>query len=234
MRFNRLSKFLFATGGAVLLMASSAGAHSGHTATFSASSYALNANANYTSSVTFGSVEVDSMTIDLSPGIKLAHDDNFGNELASNPDDEAQIGSGTAKASWSFLFCGVSTVNITVSFEEDMTGAPAGAVAHYQAVAAGVGTYDIWAIEQNDASDNYKLTLDLNQIWTCSSASQPADANVSLTINGNATGGVVSQNPSATGCYGAKTTFIEVGGTSHDATAGRNFTAGTTCTPTTF
>lgn len=229
MRFNRLSKVLFATGGALMLMTNGAGAHSGHTVTFSSSSYALNANANITSGVTFGSVEVDTMTIDVPAGIKLAHDDQFGNELASNPDDEAQIGTGTAKASWTFLLCGVSTVNLTASFEEDMTGAPAGAVAHYQVVAASVGTYDVWAIEQNDAADDYKLTIDLDQLWTCSSASQPSDANVSLTINGTATGGVVSQNPSATGCYTTNVSFVEVGGTNHSGSAGRNYTAGTTC-----
>lgn len=230
MRFNRLSKFLFATGGALVLMTNGAGAHSGHTVTFSSSSYALNANANITSGVTFGSVEVDTMTIDVPAGIKLAHSDTSGtNELASNPNDEAQLGTGTARASWSFLFCGVANVNLTASFEEDMTGAPAGAVAHYQVVAASVGTYDVWAIEENDANDDYKLTIDLNQIWTCSSASQPADANVSLTINGTATGGVVAQNPSTSGCYTATVSFVEVGGTNHSGSAGRNYTAGTSC-----
>lgn len=229
MRFKHLTKLLFAVVGIVMLTANGAGAHSGHTVTFSSSSYALNANANVTSGVTFGSVEVESMVIDLPAGVKLAHDDNKGNELASNPDDEAQIGSGTAKASWSFLFCGVGTVNLTVSFEEDMTGAPAGAVAHYQVVAASVGTYDVWAIEENDANDDYKLTTTLNPLWTCSSASQPSDANMSLTINGTATGGVVQQNPSSTGCYTSTVTFIEVGGTSHSGSAGRNYTAGTSC-----
>lgn len=229
MRFKRLTKLLFATVGVLLLTADGASAHSGHTVTFSSSTYALNANATITSGVTFGSVEVDTMTIDIPAGIKLAHDDQHGNELASNPDDEANLGSGTAKASWSFLFCGVTTVNLSVSFEEDMTGAPAGAVAHYQVVAASVGTYDVWAIEENDANDDYKLTIDLDQLWTCSSSSQPSDANVSLTINGTATGGVVSQNPSATGCYTSTVTFIQVGGTSHSGSAGRNYTAGTSC-----
>lgn len=229
MRFTRLGRFLFATISAVLLMASSAEAHSGHTVTFSASSYALNANATTTSTTTFGSVEVDTMETDLPAGMKLAHADTKGNELASNPNDDAQIGSGTAKASWSFLFCGVGTVNLTVYFEEDMTGAPANAVAHYRIVAASVGTYDAWAIEQNDATDDYKLTVDLNQIWTCSSASQPSDANVSLTINGTATGGIVQQNPSSTGCYTVTVNFVEVGGTTHSGSAGRNYTAGTSC-----
>jgi hypothetical protein len=229
MRFKRLTKLLFATASVLFLTADGAHGHAGHTVTFSSSSYALNANANITSGVTFGAVEVDTLTIDVPAGIKLAHDDQFGNELASNPDDEASIGSGTAKASWSFLFCGVGTVNLSASFEEDMTGAPANAVAHYQIVAASVGTYDVWAIEENDANDDYKLTVDLNQIWTCSSASQPSDANTQLTINGTATGGVVAQNPSATGCYSSTVTFIEVGGTSHSGSAGRNYTAGTSC-----
>lgn len=227
MRLKRLSKLLFATGGALMLVAGPAGAHSGHTVTFTATDYTLDANAGFTSSIVFGANEVDTMEVDLPAGVKLAHDDQHGNELASNPNDDAWIGSGSAKAAFVFSLCGTTTVGLDVYFEEDMTGAPANAVAHYRIVASSVGTYHGWAIEQNDSTNDYKITIDLDQTWTCSS--QPADANSSLTINASGTGGVVSQNPSASGCYTSTANFVAVGGGTHSGSSGRNFPGGTTC-----
>ena len=226
MPFKRLSKFLFATAGAVALTAMPAQAHlNSHTFTFTASSYALNANANFTSATTVGAFEMDTLEIDMEAGLKLAHDDNKGNELASNPNDGDQIGTGTARAAFVFSFCSTVNVGLTVYFDESMTGAPAGAVAHYRVVAASVGTYHVWAIEQNDGSDDYKLTTDLDQAWTCST--QPADASISLTINGTATGGVVSQNPSVADCKVVTSTFVDVGGTSHSGSDSKAFGAST-------
>jgi hypothetical protein len=211
MRFNRLFTTLFALSGAVLLMATPAGANSGHAFTFTASSYALNANANYTSTLTIGPHEVDHMSIDLEAGFKLAHDDQFGNELSSNPNDEESIGSGSAKASWwEFLQCDTHTKTLAVSWEESMTGAPAGAVAHYQ-VTASIDTYDVWAIEEDDATNDYRLDVDLDETWTCSSANQPNDASIDLTIQGTTAGGrKVSENPGTSGCYTVTAEFTEV------------------------
>ena len=225
MRFNRLSKLLLATAGAVALTASPAYAHSGHTFSFTASSYALNANANTTSSLTIGAYEGASMEIDMEAGMKLAHDDQFGNELASNPNDGDQIGTGTATANWVFTLCAKATVNLTMYWDEDMTGAPAGAVAHYRVVAASVGTYHTYAIEQNDANDDYKLVTTLNPTWTCST--QPSDAGVTTSINGTATGGVVAQNPSAADCKVVTATVVDVGGTSHTGTDSKAYGSST-------
>lgn len=206
MPFKRLSKFLFALSAAVVLTATSAGAHSGHTFNYSVSSTATNAYANTTSAITFGAYEATDMTIDLEAGMKLAHDDQHGTEVTPNPNDEEEIGTGTAYASWIFYLCGNQTVNLTITWEEDMAGAPVGAVAHYvMRNSIGFDT-DIWVIEENDATDDYKMTMNLDETRTCST--QPSNANASISTHGTtASGGHPYQNPSSNGCYTVTASF---------------------------
>jgi hypothetical protein len=229
MRLTRLCKTTLAVFGALLLTASEAGAHSGHTVSYSTTSTALNANANTRSTLIFGQAEATSMETDLPAGVKLAHDDQFGNELSSNPNDEEQVGTGSAKAAWWLgFFCSTSTQGLTATWEEDMTGAPAGAVAHYTVTNAIGFDTEVYAIEQDDATDDYKLVIDLDEGRTCSSASQPTDAQATITTYGLTAGGrEVSRNPSVSGCYSVTATFIEVGGTVHSGGDSQAYGTGT-------
>ena len=211
---RRLSRLVFAVVGAVALTASPAYAHSGHQTSFTATSYALNANANYTVSFVLGANEADTAEIDFEAGIKFAHDDQYGNELFTNPNDGDKIGSGQATAAWVFALCLTATVNIDIYFDEDMTGAPVGAVAHWRAVAATVGTYNTWVIEQNDANDDYKLVSDLDASLTCST--QPSSTGFTVTF------GAV-QNPGASDCKVVTVTVIDTNGVAHTGTDSKPF-----------
>ena len=213
MACKRLSKFLFALFGAVMLTASSADAHSGHASSFTLSDYSVNAYANVTSSSTSGPYEITDTTIDLEAGVRLAHGD--GTSEITPPADEEQIGTGTVKARWVFFFCAASTLNATATWETDMTGAPAGAVGHIE-LAVSVGTSDLWIIEENDATDDYKLYSDLDDSLTC--ANPPSDSGSSLTMNGTtASGGHPYRNPAASGCYTGTSTSHDTAGGTHTA-----------------
>jgi hypothetical protein len=216
---KRLIKFLFALCGAVLLTTTSAAAHTGHSVTYTVSNSNTNAYPDTTSSITFGAHEANTITIDLEAGMKLAHDDQFGSEVTPNPNDEEEIGTGSALANWQFFgFCSQSTQNLTITWEETMTGAPSGAVAHYVMTNALGFDTDIWAIEQNDANDDYKLTMDLDESRTCST--QPTTASATINTTGTtASGGHSSQNPSSAGCYTVTTTFTDTSGTNHSGEA---------------
>lgn len=225
---KRLTKFLFALCGAVLLTTTSAGAHlNSHTVSYSVSNSNTNAYADTTSSITFGAFEANTITIDLEAGMKLAHDDQFGSEVTPNPNDEEEIGTGTAHASWSlFGACSTSTQGLTITWEESMTGAPAGAVAHYEMRNALGFTTHIWAIEENDATDDYYLYMDLDESRTCST--QPTNASATINTSGTtASGGHSSQNPSTAGCYTVTTTFTDTSGGNHSGSDNEPIGGGT-------
>lgn len=216
MPFKKLSRFLFAMGGALVLTATSAGAHSGHTTSFTLSDSSVDAYADGTSALTYGAYEADDMVIDFEAGMRFAHDDQFGSEVTPNPNDEEQVGEITATAAFVFSLCRSASLTLTASWEEDMTGAPNGAVAHYQ-LDSSLGTVEVWVIEENDANDDYRLEMDLDETWTCSS--QPSTANASTTTYGTtASGGHPGRNPATAGCYDVVTTFNDTSGGAHSAT----------------
>lgn len=231
-RARRGLKAGLALAAALLLTADAAGAHTGHSATFSASPTTANAYASTSSSITFGAFEADTMEIDLEAGMKLAHDDQHGTEVTPNPNDEETIGSGTAYANWLIgFFCSKGDQTLTVTWEEDMTGAPTSTtaggtvVAHYQ-MANSIGfTENIWVVEQSDANDDYKMWVDLNQSFTC--ATQPTNASASISTNGTtASGGHPYQNPGTAGCYTVTTRFWDVSGTQHSGDASQALAGG--------
>lgn len=214
--FKRLSKAVLAGTGVVLLTATSAGAHlSSHSLTYSNNGIANSSAGTGSSTFVYGAFEPNSYESDLPAGLRIAHADTKGNELASNPNDEEQIGTGSAKANYDIPFfgCSVSTQSLTVTWEEDFTGAPANAVAHFVVTnAIGFDTH-VWVIEQNDANNDYKLVADLDENRTCST--QPVDTQSNLTTYGTTSGGrLVMQNPPA-GTYTFTTTFIDMAGVSH-------------------
>ena len=218
MRFTRLARSAAVIAVALVLTASPAEAHSGHATSFTSTSYALNANANWTATFTIGPYEPSSILIDFEAGMRFAHDDQYGNELASNPGDDTVIGNGSFTAA--YFFCVSSTQNATVYWEEDMTSAPGGAVAHYRVVVAGVGTYQAWLIEENDANDDYKLSIPLNPDWTC--AIEPNNTGFSLALLGYA-GGVVTQNPNASDCKVVTVTVTDTAGGVHTGSDSKPF-----------
>lgn len=213
--FKRLSKAVLAGTGALLLTATSAGAHTGHSLTYSNNGVANSSTGTGSSTFVYGAYEPTSYESDLPAGLRIAHADTKGNELASNPNDEEEIGTGTAKANWNLFFgCSISTQNLTVTWEEDFTGSPsASAVAHFVVTnAIGFDTH-VWVIEQNDSTNDYKLVADLDEGRTC--ATQPSDTSSNLTTYGTTSGGrIVMQNPPA-GTYTFTTTFIDVAGGTH-------------------
>lgn len=212
MAFKRLTKLLFALIGAVLLTTTNAGAHTGHTSSFTLSDYSVDAYANVSSSVTTGAFEITETTIDLEAGVRFAHGDGT-SEITPTPADEEEIGSGTVKARWVFFFCAASTLNATATWETDMTGAPAGAVGHI-VLEVSVGTSDLWIIEEDDATDDYKLYSDLDDSLTC--ANPPSDSGTSLSLTGTtASGGHPYRNPATSGCYSGTSTFKDTSNNTH-------------------
>jgi len=213
--FKRRFRFAIAILGAVALTASPAYGHvNSHTATFTASTYALNALAAWTVSFGLGGSEPADGEIDFEAGMKFAHDDQYGNELSFNPNDDDLIGSGTVRGAWVATLCLTTQMSMDIYFEEDMTGAPAGAVAHWRAVLATIGTYHVWVMEQSDANDDYKLIADLDSTWTCSN--QPGDSGFSVTFTG-------MQNPSVSDCKVVTVTVVDVAGTVHSGSDSKAF-----------
>lgn len=213
MPFKKLSKFLFAMGGALVLTATSASAHTGHATTFTTSDSSVNAYPDTTSSITYGAYEADDMTVDFQKGMRFAHADGYGTEVSPNPNDDELVGTASATAKFVFSACLTATITLDAYWEEDMTGAPSGAVAHYRVVSS-LGTIHAWVIEEDDATDDYKITMDLDETWTCSS--QPSTAKGELSTKGTtASGGHPGQNPSTAGCYTVVTTFNDTSGGTH-------------------
>lgn len=81
MRFTRLSKLLFAVAACVSLTASSAGAHTGHSTSFTMSDSSAGAYSAITTTFEFGSYEPDDMTLDFGPGWRLAHASGHNSEV---------------------------------------------------------------------------------------------------------------------------------------------------------
>lgn len=205
-------KGLLAFLGAFMLLTDTAGAN--HvTFDFTLSNYSTSAYANSTSTITFGSVEAASMTIELPDGWDVAQETGT-SPITPTPQDEENIGSGTATARWE-PFCGSSSnLSLTVTWEDNMTGAPAGAVAHYTVTAGGLFSTEAWLIRHG--AGNYDISVpNMPDEWVCSSTTNGA---MTLTVKGQTTDGdKVSRNPSTTGVKQATVKYTDLTGTLHSA-----------------
>jgi len=214
--------------GAVLLMAMPAGAHSGHTSSFSVTNANTNAYPNFSYSQTFGANEPTTVVIEFEAGWKFAHAPGYGSEITPTPTAGEQIGSGSYTAAWTLFFCATSTSNLTIYWDTSMTGAPMGAVAHWRIEMATGVTAPIWVIEQNDATDDYKLVIPWPYGATCST--QPANHGFSMTVNGTtASGGHPFQNPSASGCYDVNGSHVDTALVNHAGATHTVAVGGATC-----
>lgn len=126
MSCTRFVKALFAIGAAPILTATSAGAHGGHAGSFTLSDHSVGAYPDTTATFTFGSDQPDELIVDFGPGWRLAHDDGHASEVTPNPQDEERVGSVSLTGNFVFSLCRVTTLTLDASWEEDMTGAPAG------------------------------------------------------------------------------------------------------------
>jgi len=214
---RRSPRLVAALAGALVLTATSAGAHTGHWSSVTASTTGTNTYPDLSPQFTFGTPPPSVTSFDFAAGWKFAHAPTKGTEISPTPSNGEVIGSGAEYGSFTRLFCGIATQAATVFWEASMTGAPAGAVAHWRL--HNVLDFDshIWVIEQNDATDDYRLDVYHPTAQRCSS--QPAGAYVDLDVSGvSGSGGRLNQTPSTAGCYPVTTWFYDTSGVRHDGT----------------
>ena len=206
-----------ALAGSLLLLSQSAHAHHG-SITWSVSPNGTNAYGDITSTTQYGADEPDTSLTQLPTNWLIAHQvSSPASPITPVPNDEEQVGTGTATAKWWHTFCSQANLNMTITWESDMTGAPANAVAHLTTTAAGIFNTDTWVIR--NGTNDYDL----------STPQMPSSANCSSTTDGLTTllidaelpsGRRVAQNPSTTGTtYLLTTTYTDTTSVTHTTTS---------------
>jgi len=204
---------VLAMTGALLLLSQSAHAHHGST-DWNVSPATTNAYGNIDSTTQYGADEPSTGVTQLPTGWLIAHQvSSPASPITPVPNDEEQVGTGTATARWWHLFCGTGNVNMTITWESDMTGAPANAVAHLTTTAAGIFNTDTWVI-RNGVNDYDLSTPNYPTSAICSSTT---DGLTTLSIDAELPSGRrISQNPSTAGTtYLLTTTYTDTAGGSH-------------------
>lgn len=204
---SRLARIAPTVIGAVALAASPASAHSGHTTTLALSTASTSAYPDLTLGFVFGPHEAADVGIEFEEGWNLAP--------SPSPNDGETIGSVAVTAAWTLTLCATATQNFTLSFEDDMTGAPASAVAHWRMTGTFTST-DLWVVD--NGAGGYSLTIPWVSSQTCTS--QPSNSAFTMTLDdATASGGRVLQNPSSSGCYSVTVTAVDTASTSHSGSA---------------
>ncbi len=214
-RAHRL-KAVLAMGGALLMLASSAHANHG-TITWSVSPNGTNQYGDITSTTQYGPDEPLTGVTQLPTNWLIAHQvSSPATPITPIPNDEEQVGTGTATARWWHLGCGTGNVNMTITWESDMTGAPANAVARLTTTAVGLFNTDTWVI-RNGTNDYDLSTPNYPTAAICSSTT---DGLTTLNIDAElASGRRVAQNPSTAGTYLLTTTYTDTTNVSHTTTS---------------
>lgn len=219
---TRRLKAVLAMSGALLLLSQSAHANHG-SITWSVSPNGTNAYGDITSTTQYGADEPLTGTTQLPTGWLIAHQvATPATPITPIPNDEEQVGTGTATARWIHLFCGTGNVNMTITWESSMTGAPtppAGStvVAHLTTTASGIFNTDTWVI-YNGPNDYDLYTPSYPTSAICSSTT---DGLTTLTIDAELPSGRrVARNPSTSGTtYLLTTTYTDTTDVSHTTTS---------------
>lgn len=204
-----------AVAGALLLLTQSASANHG-TSTISLSNYQTNAYPTVTATTQYGADEPATGETQLPTGWLVAHQvATPATPISPVPSDEEQIGSGTATARWVHLFCSQGNLNFTVTWESDMTGAPAKAVGHATITAAGIFTTQAWIV-RNGTND---YDIEIPTFPTATVCSSTTDGLTTINLNGTTgNGNKVAQNPSTAGDYTGTGIYTDTNGTTHTTT----------------
>lgn len=197
----------------LLLLSQSAYANHG-SISWSVSPNGTNGYGDITSTTQYGADEPATGITQLPTNWLIAHQvSSPASPITPVPNDEEQVGTGTATARWWHLFCGTGNVNMTITWESDMTGAPANAVAHLTTTASGIFNTDTWVI-RNGTNDYDLSTPNYPTSAICSSTT---DGLTTLSIDAELSSGRrVAQNPSTTGTtYRLTTTYTDTNGGDH-------------------
>ena len=216
-RARRGVKAGLALAGALLLTGQAAHANHG-SISWSVSPSTANSYGDITSTTQYGADEPSTGITQLPTGWLIAHQvSSPATPISPIPNDEEQVGSGTATAKWWHTFCSQANLNMTITWESDMTGAPANAVAHLTTTAAGIFNTDTWVI-RNGTNDYDLSTPNYPTSAICSSTT---DGLTTLNIDAElASGRRVSQNPSTTGStYLLTTTYTDTTSVNHTTTS---------------
>ena len=201
-----------ALAGGLLLLSQSAYANHG-SITWSVSPSTTNAYGDISSTTQYGADEPATGITQLATNWLIAHQvSSPASPITPIPNDEEQVGTGTATARCWHLFCGTGNVNMTITWESDMTGAPANAVAHLTTTASGIFNTDTWVI-RNGTNDYDLSTPNYPTSAICSSTT---DGLTTMTLNGSTgNGNKVAQNPSTAGDYTGTGSYTDTNGTTH-------------------
>jgi hypothetical protein len=203
--------------GALLLLSQSAYANHG-SISWSVSPSTTNAYGDITSTTQYGADEPATGITQLPTNWLIAHQvSSPASPITPIPNDEEQVGTGTATARWWHTFCSQANLNMTITWESDMTGAPANAVAHLTTTAAGIFNTDTWVI-RNGTNDYDLSTPSFPTSAICSSTT---DGLTTLNIDAELSSGRrVAQNPSTTGStYLLTTTYTDTTSVTHTTTS---------------
>lgn len=220
-RTHRRLLAVLAFSGAMLLLSQSA--HANHaTMSWTVSPSTTNAYGDITSQTNYGADEPDTSTTNLPTGWLIAHQvSSPASPITPIPNDEEQVGTGTAWALWLHTFCTQDDLSMTITWESDMTGAPTNAVAHLTTTAVGIFNTDTWVI-RNGTNDYDLYTPQMPSSTICSSTT---DGLTTLSIDAELPSGRrVAQNPSSTGTYTATMSYTDTNGTTHSGTNSNNVT----------
>jgi hypothetical protein len=221
-RAHRGLKAGLALAGSLLLLSQSAHAHHG-SISWSVSPNGTNAYGNISSTTQYGADEPLTGITELPTGWLIAHQvSSPASPITPIPNDEEEVGNGTAWALWWHTFCSQDDLNMTITWESDMTGAPSvGAgktvVAHLTTTAAGIFNTDTWVI-RNGTNDYDLYTPNYPTSAICSSTT---DGLTTLFIDAELPSGRrVAQNPSTTGnAYLLTTTYTDTTDVNHTITS---------------
>lgn len=204
---------VLALSGAMLLLSQSAHANHG-SITWSVSPSTTNAYGDISSTTQYGADEPATGITQLPTGWLIAHQvSSPASPITPIPNDEEQVGTGTAWALWIHTFCTQDDLNMTVTWESDMTGAPTNAVARLTTTASGIFNTDTWVI-RNGTNDYDLSTPNYPTTAVCSSTT---DGLTTLSIDAELPSGRrVAQNPSTTGStYKLTMTYTDTNGGNH-------------------
>lgn len=210
-------KALFAFAGAFLMLAQSAGAHTDLQYDVTQSNYQKDAYSNFSGYTYYANHTPASSETDLPAGYDVAHKDSTTSPITPVPNDEDVVGSGTAHARWTYLFCGEGNLNTTVKWENTWASpTPSGTVAMVTVEAAG-GIFTTNAFIVKQADHDYKVVVPtMPSSSVCSSTTNGSNT---LTLNGSVSGSsptrYVVQNPATAGSYTFNTSYVDTANGSH-------------------
>jgi hypothetical protein len=192
-----------------------------HAVSFTVSPATTSAYADIATTVDFGSNEPSTMGLRAPTGWLYAH------QVATPPTpvspipwDEEQIGSGWFAFRWTHTFCQANLIPATVTWEADMTGKPANAVARWVITMQGLADVNVWIIRHGPGDYEERVSMPTSAI--CSSTT---DGLFDFTVDCDLPSGrKVCRNPPASGTYTATAEYTDTTGTFHTASASTTIT----------